>query len=70
MLMIDFGQPGATRGWRSDRPDLRSDHQSRLISGRFRLSYILTINPLFHGQHDTNSGKTTPGLYNDGLMVD
>jgi hypothetical protein len=70
LLMTDFGQPGATRGWRSDRPGSWSDHQSWLISGRFRSSQILSPNPLFRGQHDTNSGRTTPGLYNEPLMAD
>jgi hypothetical protein len=60
-------RPGAAgqtaRGERSDRWALE-------ISGRFRSSLILYLNPLFHGKHDSESGKTTPGPYNEGPMAD
>jgi hypothetical protein len=46
-----------------------SDRLAWLIMGSFRLSPILSLNPLFHGKHDSNSGKTTPDLYNKGLMA-
>jgi hypothetical protein len=70
MLVTDLGRPGAARGWRFDRHGMRSDYQSRLISGRFKSSRILSPILLFRGQHDSNSGDTTLGLYNEGPMTD
>jgi hypothetical protein len=35
-----------------------------------RSNPILSLNPLFYGKHNSNSGKTTLGLYNGGLMAD
>jgi hypothetical protein len=51
-----------TRGTRSECLDLIS-------LGRFRSSLILSLNLLFCGKHDSKSGKTTSGLYNEGLMA-
>jgi hypothetical protein len=61
--MTDFSRPDATRGWQSDRLALK-------ILGMFRSSLILSLNPLFRGKHDSKSEKTTPDLYNEGLMAD
>jgi hypothetical protein len=63
MLTTDFSQPGAARGAQSDRLSL-------LVLGKFRSSPILSLNPFFCGKQDSKLGKTTPGLYNEGLMAD
>jgi hypothetical protein len=59
-------QPGAggqtARGTWFDRLALE-------ILGRFRPSLILSLILLFHEQQDSNSGKTTSSLYNQGLMA-
>jgi hypothetical protein len=47
-----------------------SDRPSQLIMGKSISSPILSLNPLFPRKHDSNLGKITPGLYNDGLMAD
>jgi hypothetical protein len=62
MLMTDLGA-SAARGVRYDR-------LAQEISGRFGSSPILSLILLFHAQQDSNSGKTTPSLYNEGLMAD
>jgi hypothetical protein len=69
MLTTDFSQPGAARGWQSDRQGARSDLLSLLVLEKFRSSSILSLNPLFHGKHNFKSGKTIPSLYNEGLMM-
>jgi hypothetical protein len=70
MLTTDLDQPSAARGWRLDRQGTRSNRLALEILGRFRLSVILSLIPLFREQQVSNSGKTTPGLYNEGLMAD
>jgi hypothetical protein len=66
-FLIDPAQPGVggltARGVRSDRLSL-------IVLGKFRSSTILSPNTLFCEQHDSNSGKTTLGLYNEVLMAD
>jgi hypothetical protein len=66
-FLTDPTKPGA--GGPTAR-GVRSDHLSLIVSGKFRSSPVLSPNPLFHEQKDSNSGKTIPGLYNEGLMVD
>jgi hypothetical protein len=67
---ILLGLPGAVQGWRSDHLGGQSDRLVRLITGKFRSSRILSLNPLFREKHDSNTGETTPCLYNGGLMAD
>jgi hypothetical protein len=70
MLTTNFSRTGTTRGQQSGRQGGRSDRLALTVSRKFRSSPILSFKPLFHGKHDSKSGKTIPDVYNEGLMAD